>query len=727
MIGKKDKNVIYIIDFGLSIKYISSKTNNHIKFTKKGKFAGTLRFGSPNALRGGQQSRKDDLISIGYMIIFFMKKVLPWQLIKARNIKERHILIYKMKIAYSPEKLCNSLPKQMTEYMKYVQGLLFDQNPNYKYLQNLFKSILKDMNKDPNTFLFSWIKQSDIPYLKKYVNPSSRRSSPQQRLLKKIKERSIERQSRESSSNSLGNYSCESATNTINNPNIKILRNDNKDNFGSENNISFKSKNNTNTLVVNFDKIINEKLIDAFDKIDDALNNIISTNMNSKINYNMIINNNINKNNNKEIEKKEYKNPINFEQIKNRIKIEKNRDKKEVTDLIMNIKKNKENYLANNKNNIIKQKNEIKQPKNCIKKENDKLNKSLFPDGEKRNNLQENYSHNKEFNKKNIMNENMFETKEKYNNNYIENLGKNPRKHNFINEEKNERNNNIKKFQNSKLYNENNNINIIKQTEDYLIKQNTDDVIQYSNQNYMNDIIIPKQNINKKNKVLIKNMVNKNNLYFENNNLNVDKFKNCKLNENSNNIKNINNNNFLLQIESSDSNNNLNTQNFQTEPTDKRNKAYILYDNNLNFDKYHNIAHNMDNDNIFSNNSNSYRIINTNENVQSKEIKQKISPQIPLIHKIKKINNNQMIKTENYLEYNNINTKIINNNTKEYNVSKKENNRNPNFKVIKKYRKAPQNGNMTKNNKFIYYGNIQNNILTYLPMDSIQNSEFQNE
>jgi hypothetical protein len=222
-------------------------------------------------------------------------------------------------------------------------------------------------------------------------------------------------------------------------------------------------------------------------------------------------------------------------------------------------------------------------------------------------------------------------------------------------------------------------------------------------------------------------MVNKNNLHFENNNLNVDKFKNCKLNENSNNIKNINNNNFLLQIESSDSNNNLNTQNFQTEPTDKRNKAYILYDNNLNFDKYHNIAHNMDNDNIFSNNSNSYRIINTNENVQSKEIKQKISPQIPLIHKIKKINNNQMIKTENYLEYNNINTKIINNNTKEYNVSKKENNRNPNFKVIKKYRKAPQNGNMTKNNKFIYYGNIQNNILTYLPMDSIQNSEFQNE
>ena len=85
LIGKPDKNVIYIIDFGLSKKYISSKSKNHIKFRITGKLAGTLRFTSANALRGGEQSRKDDLISIGYMIIFFMKKILPWQLVKAKN------------------------------------------------------------------------------------------------------------------------------------------------------------------------------------------------------------------------------------------------------------------------------------------------------------------------------------------------------------------------------------------------------------------------------------------------------------------------------------------------------------------------------------------------------------------------------------------------------------------------------------------------------------------
>ena len=85
LIGKKDKNVIYIIDFGLSGKYISSKTNKHIKYRNIEKLMGSLRYASVNALRGGEQSRKDDLISIGYMIIYFMKRELPWQTFKAKE------------------------------------------------------------------------------------------------------------------------------------------------------------------------------------------------------------------------------------------------------------------------------------------------------------------------------------------------------------------------------------------------------------------------------------------------------------------------------------------------------------------------------------------------------------------------------------------------------------------------------------------------------------------
>ena len=81
LFGKVDKNVLYLIDFGLCRKYIS-KTGKHIKPKNLGKFTGTSRYASVYAMAGNEQSRRDDIESIGYMIIFFMKKRLPWQGIK---------------------------------------------------------------------------------------------------------------------------------------------------------------------------------------------------------------------------------------------------------------------------------------------------------------------------------------------------------------------------------------------------------------------------------------------------------------------------------------------------------------------------------------------------------------------------------------------------------------------------------------------------------------------
>ena len=104
-----------------------------------------MRFSSPNALRGGEQSRKDDLISIGYMIIYFMRKKLPWQQFnRVKNEIERYIKIYKMKKELKPEILCNSLPQEMAQYMRYVQHLGFEEEPDYKYMKDLFKGLLND-------------------------------------------------------------------------------------------------------------------------------------------------------------------------------------------------------------------------------------------------------------------------------------------------------------------------------------------------------------------------------------------------------------------------------------------------------------------------------------------------------------------------------------------------------------------------------------------------------
>ena len=143
LIGRKDPNIIYLIDFGLSKKYKSSMTGKHIRFSLTGKLTGTVRYASANALRGGEQSRRDDLESIGYMIIYFMRGKLPWQDVKGNKKLERYIKIYKMKKNVPPEVLCRSLPSQITEYMKYVKHLQFEQDPDYNYLRNLFNSILK--------------------------------------------------------------------------------------------------------------------------------------------------------------------------------------------------------------------------------------------------------------------------------------------------------------------------------------------------------------------------------------------------------------------------------------------------------------------------------------------------------------------------------------------------------------------------------------------------------
>ena len=125
-IGRKDPKVIYLIDFGLSKKYRSSITYKHIKFRITGQLTGSVRFASANALRGGEQSRRDDLESIGYMIIFFMRKKLPWQGLTGNTKMDRYKKVYKMKKNIRPEDLCKGLPPQVTDYMRYVKKLGFD-------------------------------------------------------------------------------------------------------------------------------------------------------------------------------------------------------------------------------------------------------------------------------------------------------------------------------------------------------------------------------------------------------------------------------------------------------------------------------------------------------------------------------------------------------------------------------------------------------------------------
>ena len=197
VIGRNDPNVIYLIDFGLSRKYRSSRTGKHIKFKNLKLTYGSLRYLSINGNRGYEQSRRDDLESLGYMLIFLATGKLPWMKAEDANldIVKKYLFIYKIKKSFSAEKICEGLPEEMVDYINYCKGLHFEEDPNYNYLKSLFGNILININQE-NDLKFSWIARKDLKEMEERnkslnrnesKNKNLRSISPHLRILNQIK------------------------------------------------------------------------------------------------------------------------------------------------------------------------------------------------------------------------------------------------------------------------------------------------------------------------------------------------------------------------------------------------------------------------------------------------------------------------------------------------------------------------------------------------------------
>jgi len=146
-VGYEEKSkYIYLLDFGLSTKYRSSKTKKHFHFVKNKKLIGNARYSSINALEGGTQSRRDDLESLGYLLIYLLIGRLPWQGLLSHSKEDKYYKIKEVKKNTSPEELCQGLPPQFQEYVTYTRNLKYESNPDYNYLRNLFLTVLKNYN-----------------------------------------------------------------------------------------------------------------------------------------------------------------------------------------------------------------------------------------------------------------------------------------------------------------------------------------------------------------------------------------------------------------------------------------------------------------------------------------------------------------------------------------------------------------------------------------------------
>ena len=142
-IGLKDPYIIYLIDFGLCQNYKSLKSGKHIEFSFTGYMTGTARYASRHALRGKQLSRRDDIESFIYMILYFLAKTLPWQNLKAKNMTQKYKKIYLKKKNFNYKEFCLKFPPEIVTLLDYVLTLSFKEKPNYEFMRILFKRILE--------------------------------------------------------------------------------------------------------------------------------------------------------------------------------------------------------------------------------------------------------------------------------------------------------------------------------------------------------------------------------------------------------------------------------------------------------------------------------------------------------------------------------------------------------------------------------------------------------
>jgi serine/threonine protein kinase len=131
LVRPRSNSPLCLMDFGLARSYRDSATGEHVRQSGKGRFTGTLKYASPNAHKGIELTRRDDLMSWLYSVLEMHLGKLPWD-----GISDRHEALVAKEAADVAE-LCEGLPPGFVRIFEYIRNLGFSDDPNYEFLLGL--------------------------------------------------------------------------------------------------------------------------------------------------------------------------------------------------------------------------------------------------------------------------------------------------------------------------------------------------------------------------------------------------------------------------------------------------------------------------------------------------------------------------------------------------------------------------------------------------------------
>ncbi|XP_019083500.1 PREDICTED: casein kinase 1-like protein HD16 isoform X1 [Camelina sativa] len=138
--GTPEEKKLFLVDLGLATKWRDNATGLHVEYDQRPDvFRGTVRYASVHAHLGRTCSRRDDLESLAYTLVFLLRGRLPWQGYQGEN---KGFLVCKKKMATSPETLCCFCPLPFRQFVEHVVNLKFDEEPDYAKYISLFDGVV---------------------------------------------------------------------------------------------------------------------------------------------------------------------------------------------------------------------------------------------------------------------------------------------------------------------------------------------------------------------------------------------------------------------------------------------------------------------------------------------------------------------------------------------------------------------------------------------------------